>query len=139
MNGSGRNVLSAQNTPRWIPWAVSSNRGRLNAIVIEYPDDPSPAVARQRQELSELVRSGQFDAAADLALRLDDSVLYFTATETIGDHLMPSRPADARILYAAALRSAEWYASCATSGAEGMGRMVEVRRIREKIAELGPA
>jgi hypothetical protein len=102
----------------------------------EYPDNPSQAVAHQRDELYELVRSGQIDAAAGLALRLDDSVLSWSPAETIGDYLLPDRPADACRLYAATLQGAEWYASCATSGAEGMGRMVEVRRIREKIAKL---
>jgi hypothetical protein len=98
-----------------------------------YPDDPSEGIVRLRERLDALFQEGRHDEAADLALLMDDQARQFAPLEEVADHLA-HRPEDADQLYAAALRAAEWYASCATSGAEGMGRMVEVRRLRDKLA-----
>jgi hypothetical protein len=105
----------------------------------DYPDKPSEEMVRLRNRLFNLFTEGRYDEAADLALLMTEEAQRFTPLEALADKLSRRRLDDVRDLYAAALQAAEWEASGASSGAEGMGRMVAVRRLREKLAEFSPA
>jgi hypothetical protein len=101
---------------------------------VTYPDNPNAAVTALRDTLFRLFKARRFDAAADHALALTEAATRFSPVETIADRIARKRPADAVTLYAAALENARWIASGATSGAEGMVHMTDVRRLEKKLA-----
>jgi hypothetical protein len=105
----------------------------------DYPDKPSAEMVRLRDRLSDLITQRRYDEAADLALLMTEEAQRFTPLEELADKLSRRRLDDIRDLYAAALQAAEREASGASTGADGMGRMVAVRRLREKLAEFSPA
>jgi hypothetical protein len=105
----------------------------------EYPDRPNEAVEAQREALFALFQNGDFDAAADCALALEEPVIRYSPIEAIADGIFRARQDDALLLYGVALRSAIIDASYATSGAEGRQGMAEVQRLEKKLAARGGA
>jgi hypothetical protein len=99
----------------------------------DYPDNPNAVIKALRRALFTLCEQRRFDEAADYALSLKEPVIRYSPVESVADQIFGRRAADALELYRVALRSAREHASDATSGAEGLSRMVEVNRLEKKL------
>ena len=101
------------------------------------PEDPGSARAR----LAELAAARAWDAARVELEQLnttDEYEMLFRAAkaeEFAGRARRDGAAAVARALYQIALRDYQQYASGASSGAEGMGRMLDVNRVRALLGE----
>ncbi len=101
------------------------------------PEDPGSARAR----LAELAAARRWDAARvelENFNTTDEYEMLFRAAkaeEFAGRARRDGEAAVARALYQIALRDYQQYASGSSSGAEGMGRMLDVNRVRELLGE----
>lgn len=113
-------------------------RSLYDELLEREESDPEPS-GSVRARVAEHAAARRWDAAlAELAAfkDTDDHELLWRAyqAETLADRACrDGDAAAARSLYRLALRDFECYASGATSGGEGMSRMLDVHRLRERL------
>jgi hypothetical protein len=129
-------LVSLRQSVVWDRHHAAQASGERAAFVVRVIDAVLKRMSDERAlieaQVCARVRAGDREAAAHAAERLSEPDDRGALLESAGDALAATHPDGARWLYALAHDQFSIFASWASSGAEGIGRMVDVRRLEAK-------